>query len=531
MSTLSMHKCSLLFAASFLFVLTINTPPAAAQECCEVNADPNTVTNPQAAEQLGTSVAVDGGTTVAGAPGFDRLIGEENFPDAGRAIVFTFNVGNQTWEVQDTLFAEFVEEQAQFGNSVAICGDVAVIGAHRADNGPFDWAGAAYIFERVGVNWIQTAKLTPSDPGHPHQFGQSVAISGDVVVIGALQAGVNNHGAAYVWVKPGGGWSDADGEDQDATLTASDGMTSDLFGRSVSIDGDVIVVGASQQPLFDGVVYVFDKPINGWADATEDAKLVALDGEAGDRFGWSVSIDGNLIIIGAPFEDADEFLNDEGAAYVFRFDGNLWIQEAKFFGCNEAPHDQFGTSVAISGNVAVIGAIQPVGPMPGNGTADAFRYLGTGWAQVGKPNASDGESNDWFGQSVSMSGDFVVIGAPLVDAENPPPIQLGAFYVFDSFDTAEACDCPWDLDGNGTVGATDLLSLLVNWGDCADCNDCPADFDGNCTVGATDLLALLVNWGPCVDEAIPLKNAQDCMDRFYPDDIAALIACIEAFGG
>ncbi len=129
MSTLSMHKCSLLFAASFLFVLTINTPPAAAQECCEVNADPNTATNPQAGETLGRSVAVDGGTAVAGAPGFDRFIDEVNFPDAGRAIVFTFNAGNQTWEVQDTLFAEFAQEQAFFGHSVAICGDVAVIGA------------------------------------------------------------------------------------------------------------------------------------------------------------------------------------------------------------------------------------------------------------------------------------------------------------------------------------------------------------------------------------------------------------------
>ena len=101
MSTLSIHKRSLLFAASFLFVLTINTPPAAAQECCEVSADPNTVTNPQAGETLGTSVAVDGGTAVAGAPFFDFSIGEQEFLNAGRAIVFNFT--GSSWVQVDEL--------------------------------------------------------------------------------------------------------------------------------------------------------------------------------------------------------------------------------------------------------------------------------------------------------------------------------------------------------------------------------------------------------------------------------------------
>lgn len=364
-----------------------------------------------------------------------------------------------------------------------------------------------------------------------------MAISGEVVVIGAIVADndddppVDDTGAAYVWVKPAGGWADADGEDQDAKLTASNGMLLDLFGLSVSIDGDVIVVGAPRTAANEGTVYVFDKPANGWADANEDLTLTASDSEGGIVFGQSVSIDGDLIVIGAPLQDSDEQDNDEGAAYVFRFDGDDWIQEAKFSGCNEAPHDQFGTSVAISGNVAVIGAIQPVGPMPPNGRADAFRYLDAGWAQVGKLNASDGESNDWFGRSVSISGDFVVIGAPFVDAENPPPIQIGGFYVFDNFDTAEACDCPWDLDGNGSVGAADLLALLATWGDCPDPPaECPADFDESGDVGASDLLALLVNWGPCVEEGVPIRNAQDCIDKFYPDEIAALIACIEAIG-
>ena len=463
MNAVSRHKRIVFFGTGGLLVLCASTPPASADECCDVNADAIIASDPAMGDVFGWSVSVDGNYAVVGAPNKDGIVN-----DMGQAYVFTFNVGNQTWEEQALLTAGLdAELRAHFGYSVAIAEDVAVIGAYRQDNGEYDHAGAAYIFVRNGVNWIQTAKLTGSDPGDSDEVGRSVAISGEVVVIGAILANndddppVADTGAVYVWVKPAGGWGDADGEEEDAKLTASDGMLLDLFGLSVSIDGDVIVVGASRTALDHGTVYVFDKPANGWANANEDFILTSPDGGAGDRFGQSVSIDGDRMVIGAPFNDSDPQDNDEGAAYVFRFDGNDWIQEAKFSGCNESPHDQFGTSVAISGLVAVIGAIQPVGPMPGNGRADAFRYLGTGWAQVGKPNASDGESNDWFGQSVSMSGDFVVIGAPFVDAENPPPFQIGGFYVFDNFDLADACDCPWDLDGNGDVGVGDLLALLA----------------------------------------------------------------------
>ncbi len=533
MSAVSMHKRIVFFGTCGLLVLCASTPAALADECCEADADAIIASDPAMGDFFGWSVSVDGNYAVVGAPNKDVI--ED---DDGSAYIFTFNVGNQTWEEQTLLTAGLnAEVDAHFGYSVAICGDVAVIGAYRQNNGPSDWAGAAYIFERDGVNWNQTAKLTPSDPGHPHQFGWSVAISGEVVVIGAVAADsddppVANPGAAYVWIKPAGGW--ADSAMQTAKLTASNAVLDDLFGQSVSIDGDVIVVGAPRQGADEGSGFVFTKPPNGWADANEDffPPLQASDGAVGDKFGSSVSIDGDRIVIGAPFHDSDPPLgDDEGAAYVFHFDGDDWLDDAKFSGCNEANHDQFGTSVAISGDVAVIGAIQPVGPVAGNGTADAFRRFTVGWAQVGKPNASDGQSADSLGQSVSISGDFVFIGAPFAEPD-PPPVQLGAFYVFDNFDLAGACVCPWDLNGDGSVGAADLLALLAAWGPCPDPPaECPADFDDSGSVGANDLLALLANWGQCVEETIPLRDAQDCIDKFYPDEIAALIACIEAFGG
>ena len=102
-------------------------------------------------------------------------------------------------------------------------------------------------------------------------------------------------------------------------------------------------------------------------------------------------------------------------------------------------------------------------------------------------------------------------------------------YGFNGLDAAVACNCPWDLDGDGNVGVSDFLALLGAWGTCPDPPvECPADFDGDGSVGVSDLLALLANWGPCVNEAIPLRNAQDCIDKFYPDEMDALIACIEA---
>ncbi|MCH7475075.1 MAG: FG-GAP repeat protein, partial [Gemmatimonadetes bacterium] len=122
-----------------------------------------------------------------------------------------------------------------------------------------------------------------------------------------------------------------------------------------------------------------------------------------------------------------------------------------------------------------------------------------------------------FGQSVSMSGDFVVIGAPFVDAGNPPPFQIGGFYVFDNFDLDAACDCPWDLDGDCAVGVKDLLFLLGNWGPC---EGCPADFDDDGFVGVTDLLALLGNWGlcPCGEGLPPPSLAQELTDACLTED-------------
>ena len=224
-------------------------------------------------------------------------------------------------------------------------------------------------------------------------------------------------------------------------------------------------------------------------------------------------------------------IDDSGAAYAYHFDGGLgiWTDEQILSACNPLADDQFGTSVSISGDVALVGSIQPVGPDEGDGRADAFGYLGAGWARLNHLTPSDG-GEDRFGFSVSIDGDKAIVGAYAWDVG--PTGNHGAMYGFDGLASASGCSCPWDLNGDGDIGAADLLALLAAWGTCPPSPAaCPTDFDDDGSVGASDLLELLANWGDCINDPISLEDAQDCIDKFYPDEMTALIACIEAFGG
>jgi hypothetical protein len=211
--------------------------------------------------------------------------------------------------------------------------------------------------------FVQKAKLSVSDKAAGDYFGFSVSISGDVVVVGALYAdpgGTSNAGASYVFVKPGGGWADMT---QTARLTASYKAAGDEFGFSVSISADVVVVGA---PYADpggtgsaGAAYVFAKPGGGWADMTQTARLTASDKAAGDYFGYSVAVSGDVVVVGALFADPGG-TGDAGASYIFAEPGVGWAnmtQTAKLTASDKAVEDYFGFSVSIIGDVVVVGAI------------------------------------------------------------------------------------------------------------------------------------------------------------------------------
>ncbi len=211
-------------------------------------------------------------------------------------------------------------------------------------------------------------------------------------------------------------------------------------------------------------------------------KLLPDDGAVEDRFGHSVAISGATAIVGADLDDDNGSFS--GSAYVF--DTTTGRQIAKLLPDDGAEADFFGLSVAISGATAIVGA--PWNDDNGTNSGSAYLFDTTTGRQTAKVLAKDGAAGDEFGTSLAISGATAIGGAPRDDDNGT---DSGSAYLFD------ASFCPWDLDDNGSVGVSDLLSLLASWGPCPPKADCPADFDGNGNVGVSDLVALLANWGPC----------------------------------
>ncbi len=290
-------------------------------------------------DEFGYAVAIDGDTAVVGMPG-------EDSPDnSGAAFVFTRDQGTGKWSPSPVarLRASDPGTQYRFGLSVAVHedtsnGDTIVVGAPDHSSSK----GAVYVFSEPSGGWAndvgedhatETARFLASDGAAADEFGNSVAVVGNTIVVGAYLDDDNgdSSGSAYVFDEPSGGWAnDTDSDDADAefdhtteTLKLSGSSGSDNFGRSVAIDGDTIVVGASGDDSGTGSAFVFIKPATGWANSsgTEVAKLTAYFGsgsDGGDRFGRSVAIDGGTIVVGAYGDDGDT-----GSAYVFTKGGPI----------------------------------------------------------------------------------------------------------------------------------------------------------------------------------------------------------------
>jgi len=348
-----------------------------------------------------------------------------------------------------------------FGFSVAVSGDTVVVGAigedslatgvngDQTDNASVGFSGAAYVFVRSGAGWSQQAYLKASNTGIGDEFGYSVAISGDTVVVGApfedssargvngdqADNGATNAGAAYVFVRSGTVWT------QQAYLKASNTDRGDLFGYSVSVSSDSLVVGAVSEGSSAvgvngnqadngasgaGAAYVFARVGGTW---TQQAYLKASNPGVDDEFGFSVSISGDTVVVGAPFEDSnaggdvDSGAIDSGAAYVFARSGGIWSQQARLKASNIDVVDQFGYSVAISDDTIIVGAIgessnavgidgdQTSNTAASSGAAYVFVRSGDAWRQEAYLKASNTNAGDQFGYSVALSGDTAVVGA------------------------------------------------------------------------------------------------------------------------
>jgi hypothetical protein len=414
-------------------------------------------------ERFGTAVSIDGDTLVVGAPNY--------VPEpTGPGSVYVFNRDEQgNWTESANLVVCDAACGDGFGAAVSIDGDTIIVGAPAAANSEI--SGAAYVFTRNEQgDWTEQAKLEVFDP-EINNLGASVALEGDTAVVGLISTTVQE---VFIFVR------DQDGQwSQESTLSAP-GTNSN---NSLAIQGDTIIIGA---PFFSidnnqtviGAVYIFTRDENGnWA---QQAQLLDPNPEIPyNAFGFSVAFDSNTVVIGS-------LTFTVSRAYIFdRNEQGDWLMQQVLDPDGNSSRDNFGASVAIQGDTLVVGASHD---FP-SGSAHIFTRDGGIWSEHAKLLQSDGGSNDNFGAAVSLDDDTIIVGARGDDDNGS---SSGSAYVFDAAGTPG--ECPWDLNDNGSVGVSDLLSLLASWGPCI---DCPADFDGDGNVGVTDLLALLAAWGPC----------------------------------
>ena len=383
-------------------------------------------------DHFGWSVAISGSTIVVGAvchPGTSTDCAAGYSGGAGAAYVFAESGG--TWSQQQELTASDGAPDDWFGNSVAVDGSTVVVGAPNHKLGPNASQGAAYVFVQSGTTWAQEAELTSSDGAAGDYFGWSVAVSGGTAVVGAPhhKFGPNaSQGAAYVFVQSGTTWG------QEAELTSSDGAAGDKFGWSVAVSGSTAIVGSFSHTVGSnakqGAAYVFVESGGMWS---QQAELTASDGAANDYFGYSVAVSGGTAVVGSPGRvTVVRSSTYAGAAYVFVQSGTTWSQQAKLIASDGAGDDNFGNSVAVDENTstAVVGALNhSVGSKADQGAAYVFVQSGTSWSQQAELTASDGGTADaQLGTSVAVSGSAAVAGAPWHnDGSNK---WQGAAYVF-----------------------------------------------------------------------------------------------------
>ncbi len=406
-------------------------------------------------DNFGYSVAISGDYAIVGAYLEDEdAAGGAPLSAAGSAYIFKRT--GTTWAQEAKIVASDRAADDNFGTSVAISGDYAIVGAYNEDENAAGGAtasaaGSAYVFKRTGTTWAQEAKIVASDRAADDNFGISVAISGDYVLVGALfedenaagGATAGNAGSAYVFKRTGTTWA------QEAKIVASDRATNDYFGRSVAISGDYAIVGAYNKnedaaggatASAAGSAYVFKRTGTTWA---QEAKIVASDRATNDNFGVSVAISGDYAIVGAFREDenaaggATELA--AGSAYIFKRTVTTWAQEAKIVASDRASADNFGFSVAISGDYVAVGAYLEDENATGGATASnagsayVFKRTGTTWAQEAKIVASDRAASDRFGYSVAISGDYALVGAYQEDenaAEGATASAAGSAYFY-----------------------------------------------------------------------------------------------------
>lgn len=421
-------------------------------------------------DHFGVSVGLVGDTLVvgayqegSGATGINGDQADDSAPNSG--AVYVFQRTGSTWVQEAYLKASNTGEDDEFGWSIALFGDTLAVGARmeesgstgvngsQADDSAPD-SGAVYVFQRTGNTWTQEAYLKASNAGEDDQFGESIALSGDTLAVGANRedssaTGVNGEqddesagssGAVYVFQRTGNDWT------QEAYLKASNSDAGDRFGESVALSGETLAVGANWEDSNatgvngnqtdesisgSGAAYVFQRTEGAWA---QEAYLKASNPSTSSQFGVSVALSGNTLAVGATWESSNGAgVNGDqtpggppssGAVYVFQRAEDTWAQEAYLKASTPGPGHQFGASLALFGDTLAVGASREGSTATGvngpkgmdnavaSGAVYLFRRTTGSWMQGAYIKASNTGAVDWFGTSVALFGDTLAVGAP-----------------------------------------------------------------------------------------------------------------------
>jgi hypothetical protein len=340
---------------------------------------------------------------------------------ASGAVHLFCDMGGSKWTYQGKLYPEQPTSGDEFGWSVALSGATALIGAPDIHRGK--QSGVAYLFQISATGeWQQIAKLAASNAAADDNFGSSVALSGDMAIVGSpgARGDQGESGASYLFKNDGNGnWNEV------AKLRPDHAGVQGIFGYAVAVDGQTAVVGTLEDCLVPGSnssVNVFQRDHLGmWIQV---AKLTDDNVTSQPLFGRSLALSGDTLLVGSAGDSSRQHL--AGAAYVFHSDGQgSWRQVAKLTTADAEANDQFGWSVALRGNTALVGAVRRHDSAGGVYT---FQADSAGnWKQTGTYSAKDARANDWLGSSVALSGDTCLAGAPQQDATAP---NSGSAYVF-----------------------------------------------------------------------------------------------------